>query len=120
MSSCRLCRKITRLQDKKKNIDIAHRTGPKKNGKPRQMIVRFHEHEVKTKFIKNRGNLKGTKFVVAEDLTNQTKKLYDDLRKSEKFFAVYTIAGKIKVKQSEGDRPIEVRSFATYRELMED
>ena len=58
--------------------------------------------------------------MIADDLTSQTKKLYDDLRKPEKFFAVYTIDGKIKVKKNEGDRPTEVRSFATYRELMED
>ena len=99
------------LDIKKSDFVRSHRTGPPKvtstrntrsstaqNDKPRPIIVRFANWNVRTRVFKNKSNLKGKKYVISENLTKQRLEL---LKKAEMKFGkrnVWTNQGFIKAK----------------------
>ena len=57
------------------DIDRSHRIGKKEQGKPRAIIIKFQNYNARDQCIKNRRKLKGTKFVIKEDLTKVNQQL---------------------------------------------
>nr|XP_012565504.1 uncharacterized protein LOC105849638 [Hydra vulgaris] len=57
-----------------KNIDIerAHRTGLKKDGRPRTIVLNLQKYKDKKKILKESYRLKGTRFFINEDFSRET------------------------------------------------
>ena len=53
-------------------IECAHRVGEKKNSQERQIVVQFKSYKNKRDILRNCKKLKGTKFLVFEDLRKET------------------------------------------------
>ena len=53
-------------------IERAHRVGEKKNGQERQIVVQFKSYKHKLDILRNCKKLKGTNFLVFEDLSKET------------------------------------------------
>ena len=83
-------------------IDIVHRTGVRREGKGRQILVKFKSHKTKVKVFKakkvNRDKLmKEHKMNITEDLTAETYRKLKEIRGLENVEKA-TIDGKINVK----------------------
>ncbi|XP_065683504.1 protein unc-13 homolog C-like [Hydra vulgaris] len=65
-------------------IERAHRTGQKKNGKPRTIVLNLQRYEDKVKILKELHRIKGTNIFVNEDFSLETvairKKLFTDVK----------------------------------------
>lgn len=85
------------------DIDNCHRVGRGgSKDRPRGIILKLTSHEKKVDILKNRKNLKGTKFVVKEDLTRQNQDLLQSAGKKYGFKEVWSRDGKIFTKTSTG------------------
>lgn len=93
------------IEVNKADIDIAHRTLKRVQGKPRAIIVRCHKHDTKVAFMKGKKMLREkniSNYGIVEDLTVMTKGIRDELREKKTQLGleyVWTIDGKIKVKK---------------------
>ena len=75
-SVCDLASKFLGFELNPSDIDRSHRIGKKGDqGKPRAIIVKFQNYKARELYIKNRRKLKGTKFVIQEDLTRANQQL---------------------------------------------
>nr|XP_012561166.2 uncharacterized protein LOC105846710 [Hydra vulgaris] len=65
-------------------IERAHRTGQKKNGKPRTIVLNLQRYKDKVKILKELHRIKGTNIFVNEDFSLETvairKKLFIDVK----------------------------------------
>ena len=61
--------KLPNTNLKRYDIDIAHRLGKKRDGKPRTVIMKFVSRMTRDNVFKNRKNLKGSNIFINEDLT---------------------------------------------------
>nr|XP_022921052.1 uncharacterized protein LOC111429387 [Onthophagus taurus] len=52
------------------SIDRCHRVGPKRNGKNRPIIMKFISHKTKDRVFYHKKLLRGTQFIIREDLTH--------------------------------------------------
>lgn len=64
-------KKLSMADIKGNDIEIAHRVGKFQQGKNRAIIVRFLSRKIKEKVIRERRKLKGSKMLIAEDLTKE-------------------------------------------------
>jgi DNA repair exonuclease SbcCD ATPase subunit len=86
------------------DIEIAHRLGKSKNGKPRQIIVQFCSRNTKTDILSRKKQLKGTGIFVNEDLTQLNMMVLACVRKKQpdEVESVWTINGNIFYKNKSG------------------
>ena len=82
------------------DIEKSHRVGPKKEpgekgGKPRGIIVKFKSYRKRMEVVKNRRKLKGTKYVIVEDLTAKNQKLLNEAREHSKVETAWSKDGHI-------------------------
>lgn len=82
------------------DISVVHRSGPKKNGKPRPVLCKFVSRKKKEAIISNRRALKnadsaGNKVFIYDDLTPLRSKLLHVVKKKETVHHAYTSNGKI-------------------------
>lgn len=89
------------------DIDRCHRVGLKKAGKPRAIIVKLDSYKVKSRIIKSRKKLKGTAFLITEDLTKENYSLLRKVREAEETSSAWSVDGKIFAKFSNGG-PIKI------------
>lgn len=80
---------------KETDIDIAHRLGKFSDDANRPVICRFVSRMNKQKVMKNRRLLKGSVFVIKEDLTRKNAKLLQDTSEVENVEAAWSDQGKI-------------------------
>nr|XP_054761408.1 uncharacterized protein LOC129267808 [Lytechinus pictus] len=95
--------------DNMKDIDRSHRTGrtpvsaqPGSSStsgtdkpKPRPIIVKLTSYRKKREILQNRKKLKGTKIVIAEDLTMKNQKLISQTRSSKSVKTAWSSDGRI-------------------------
>lgn len=77
------------------DIDRTHRVGKPTGDSPRAILVKFVRHDIKSKVIKARRHLKGTKIVIKEDLTVQNQILLRSVKTSEVTSNAWSWDGKI-------------------------
>ena len=80
--------KITNI--KKEEIAAAHRLGQYRQNTPPPMIVRFHTRDSRMTVLKSRKSLKGTPYVVTEDLTKQNVNLLNRARTHPRIDSVWS------------------------------
>lgn len=91
-------------------IDRSHRIGPKshKKDKPRGIIVKFAQYNIRDKVYKAKKRLKGStpKMHILESLTAKRVKLLDDLRKKlkDKLAASWTQDGRLHLLMNSNQR----------------
>ena len=95
---------------KQDDIDIVHHTGVCREGKGRQILVKFKSHKTKVKVFKakkvNRDKLmKEHKMNITEDLTAETYRKLKEIRGLENIEKAWTIDGKINVKIRDETKP---------------
>lgn len=76
-----LNRYIENLDIRREEIDIAHRLGKKKEGKHRQIIIKFQSRMLRDTVLKNRRVFKGSDIFVNEDLTKINQQVLACVRK---------------------------------------
>ena len=84
------------------DIDAAHRIGRPRDGKPPAIIVRFFRRDWKEKVISSRRQLKGTGYVITEDLTSLNQKLLNRARFHEGVNAAWSWNGHIWCETKDG------------------
>lgn len=62
------------------DIEVAHRVGKPLRGKPQSLIVKFCNIDCRHKVLASRRKLKGTGFIITEDLTQMNQKLLNRAR----------------------------------------
>lgn len=92
------------LNLKTEEIEIAHRLGKSKKGKPRQIIVQFSSRSTKVEILKRRKMLKGSSIYVNEDLTRVNQEVLSCVRKKQRdeISSVWSRDGKIFYKNKMG------------------
>ena len=81
------------------NINTIHRLGPKREGRSRQILVRFVHREPRFNLLKNRADLRKTEhyknIYIAEDLTQLKFKLVNYVRKQSNVKSAFVKDGRI-------------------------
>ena len=80
--------KITNI--KKEELAAAHRLGQSRQNAPPPMIVRFHTRDSRMTVLKNRKSLKGTPYVITEDLTKPNVNLLNRARTHPRIDSVWS------------------------------
>ena len=95
----------------------AARSNQSTQNPPRPIIVKFISHKAKLAFIRNRRKLKGSKVVVAEDLTKKKATLLSQTSRNEKVSTAWTTDGRIfaMIKTTNGR---EMRKLITSEETL--
>lgn len=85
-------------------IEIAHRVGISKRGKPRQVIVKFFSRNSKEAILSKKKQLKGSGIFVNEDLTNLNQQVLASVRKKQpdEVETAWTLNGIIYYKGKDG------------------
>ena len=83
-------------------IEICHPLGRDTNNKKPPLIVKFRYRDVKWNIMKKRKDLKGTGIVFAEDLCNDMKTLFEEVRDYEHVDTAWAWNGKIMGKDKSG------------------
>ena len=76
--------KLKMYNIKSEQIEACHRIGRYKEGKNRAVIVRFISRKTKDSIIKERKQLKGTRILIAEDLTRENAAWFFKVKMSVK------------------------------------
>ena len=86
------------------SIDRAHRLGPRREGKDRQIIVKFTKFPSKNLIYRSRRLLKGTQVYINEDLTHYNLQLLKHARtQANGVKSAWSSDGKILVKNGDDD-----------------
>ena len=94
-------------------IDRTHRVGPERNGRPRDIVVKFLSYRDRDVVFRNKKNLKSfnrnpsnrDRVFINEALTRPRAKLFAQARRLQKenlIESTWTIDGRIKIKQLDG------------------
>lgn len=96
---------ISNLNLEKKDVEIAHRLGIKKQGKQRQIIVKFYSRNIKSTVLKNKKQLKGSGVFINEDLTQLNQHVFSCVRRKQpdEIESAWTINGTIFYKNKTGN-----------------
>lgn len=87
-----------------RDIDIAHRMGSFLEDGNRIIICRFASRMLRNEVIKRRKSLKGSVYVVREDLTNKNAKLLEKASKVSNVSAAWSDQGKVLVLLESGKK----------------
>lgn len=71
------------IKVKEGDVHVSHRIGKMTTGKPRPLIVRFHDRTIRNKVIRERKVLKGSGVTVSEDVSHLTMQTLVRVQKSE-------------------------------------
>ncbi|XP_065642310.1 uncharacterized protein LOC136073939 [Hydra vulgaris] len=75
---------LQKLGIKSIEIERAHRTGPKKDGRSRVIVLKLQQYKDKVKILKESARLRGTNIYVNEDFSRETvairKKLFAEVK----------------------------------------
>lgn len=95
-----------------KEIDRAHRVGPRKADKTRPIIVKFKSYDTKMMITKKKSALKGTRIYINEDLTKENAKTFNFILKNCKTTvkSVWVADGKILARNNDG-KILRIRKF---------
>lgn len=97
-----------------KEIDRAHRLGPKSTDKNRSVIVKFKSYGVKATICSKRKKLKGTNFYINEDLTKFNVMLFNYARtQCSRVKSVWSSDGKILVRNVD-DKILRIRQMEDF------
>ena len=82
------------------HIERSHRVGPRKENpqkddKPRGIIIKLKSYRKRDEIIKSRRRLKGTKYVIVEDLTSKNQTLLNETRANAKVKTAWSQDGRI-------------------------
>ena len=99
------------------DIDIAHRLGRHSKDGDRPVIVKFASRKTKIITLSLRRKLKGTRYLISEDLTAQNHRLLQQTRDLECVHQCWSKEGRVFAKNKEGDI-IEVKTSVTVDELL--
>ena len=94
----------------KQDIANAHRLGKKEGGRERSVIVRFVRRTVKEQVITKRRALKGTKVVIADDLSPYYNGLFHEVREAMGPRNVWTAGGQVFTRLRGRVRRVDVRN----------
>ena len=96
--------KTIKMEIKESDINIAHRLGPFRPRQNRPVIVRFMSRKHKLEACKKRKILKGTQYVIKEDLTQTNQNFLNELYNAPNINSAWSHEGKIFVKLKETGR----------------
>ena len=77
------------------DFELAHRVGKPVNGRPQSIIAKFYSRSKRQLVLANRSKLKGSGYVITEDLTVLNQKLLNRARFSKKIKSVWSWNGNI-------------------------
>ena len=97
-----MCASKLKIDLKVDDIEVAHRIGRYVAGRIRPVIVKLASRKTKDQIIKMRKALKGTRVVIAEDLTRANARLYTLCRNSMDYTDVWTRNGTVRAKTRDG------------------
>lgn len=86
------------------DVDIAHRLGQFREDGNRPIIIKFVSREMKDTVLRHRRKLKGTTFVVREDLTTKNAKLLEKVSQHANVKSAWSDNGKIIALLQSGNR----------------
>lgn len=93
-----LCKSNLNLDLNKDHIDRAHRVGAMKDGKERQIIIKFTKYHAKSEVLRNRKLLKGSNIYINDDLTFHNLQLLKYAKSCVDIKSVWSSDGKILVR----------------------
>lgn len=94
-----LCQSTLQLPNvSREAILVCYRIGVPKNDRPRNVLVRFKDYQVRTSVWSSKKALKGSQVTVSEFLTKQRQSLFIEARKHFGIRRVWTMDGNIYVK----------------------
>ena len=101
------CRERLGVQLLERDIDSAHRLGPKRTDQEgkvihRPIIVKFSTYRVRQQVFTNKKKLKGTGFAIFENLTKRNADLYKEVKTVAGLKNVWTSDGKIMTFNKDG------------------
>jgi precorrin-6B methylase 1 len=109
------CNEKLKVDLSDQNIDRAHRVGKPKENRSRAIIVRFKSHKDKIAVLRQRKELKSTRFYVNEDLTSRNQQLLYCARKDCKNAAsAWSRDGKIFVKRASDEKIFKIVSMSDF------
>ena len=115
----KLCKEKLDIDLKNEQIAAVHRIGPKKDNKPRSIIIRFVHKTVRNNILGARKALKKTGIVIAEDLCPTNAKIFHQLR-DQVGNDVWTSGGKILIKLGKVIRRVDEENFGDImREIID-
>ena len=100
-------------------IEICHPLGKNTNNNKRSLIVKFRYRDVKWDIMKKRKLLKKTGIVFAEDLCNEIKTLYEEVRNHKNVDSAWAWNGKIFGKNKSGEIHT-IRYGSQWKHLFQD
>lgn len=110
---------IENLALRREDIDIAHRLGKKKNGKHRQIIVKFQSRMKRDTILRNKKLFKGTDIFINEDLTKINQHVLACVRKkmADEVAMAWSKGGRLFYK-NKTDAVIEVK-YSDYQQWVD-
>ena len=106
----KLCKEKLNVDLKEDEIAATHRLGPKKDNKPRSIIIRFVHKTVRNKVLGARKALKRTGIVIVDDLCPTNSSMFHKLRELLGN-DVWTLSGKILVKLGKVIKRVDEENF---------
>lgn len=95
-----------KIQVDKSQIISIYRTGKTKNNRPRHIIVKFQDNNLKYNIYKNKKLLRGTGVIIKEDLTTSRLKIVSNASDKYGFKNVWTTNGNVYAKTENGVRKL--------------
>lgn len=100
---------------KASSLTVCHRMGMASDKRPRPVLIRFADPEVKAVVWKTKTKLKGSPYVLSEFLTKQRQSTFSVARKLFGVPNVWTLDGNINIKLPDGKR----RRVFGYEEVLQ-
>jgi hypothetical protein len=100
-----ICKDHLQINDATRNLfSICHRLGARSGGRPRSVLVRFSDLQVKNSVWRKKTALKGTTLVISEFMTRKRHAMFIAARKHFGMRNVWTLGGNIYIKLPDGKR----------------
>ena len=105
-----LCKVLNLVNDRlqvsmnENDIDAIHRTGTNRDGRPRGVIIKFVRRTLKEKVMSSKKMLKGSGFVITEDLTKNNLALFHAVKDNTNVLHAWTVNGKVFAIKDDGSK----------------
>lgn len=103
-----------------KELHVAHRIGKRNSGKPRTIIVRFFNRNMRDRVIRERKKLKGSGMTISEDVSNLSMRTLVRVQRSQGIVNSWIWNGQVRARhEASPDKTFIVRPFQSVAEARE-
>lgn len=95
-----------------KELHVAHRIGKQNSGKPRTIIIRFFNRNMRDRVIKERKMLKGSGVTISEDVSNLSMKTLMRVQRSQGILNAWIWNGQVRARhEASPDKTFIIKPF---------